>query len=186
VARPDFKWVESASVAGNARRVLPPLAEAYFQAGRALTASKATLAALHRFRLASKRFRYTLEIFGPCYGPGLETRLAGVRKIQQHLGDINDCAATGDLLRQQLPRRAPLLARMERFLRGRTVQKVARFNAFWRGTFDKPGELERWTNYLARHTLRRPRAAAATPGMSRSASEPSRGGGGTRRRRAGT
>jgi len=186
VAKPDFKWVESASAAANARRVLPPLAEAYFKAGRALVASKATPEALHQFRLASKRFRYTLEIFGPCYGPGLETRLAGVHKIQQYLGDINDCAATGELFKGHLPRRSPLMARLEGFLRARTVQKVARFNAFWRDTFDKPGELERWTTYLARHTLRRPRPAASTSGRRRPASGPSRGGGGTRRRRAGT
>jgi len=186
VAKTDFKWVESASAAANARRVLPPLAEAYFKAGRELTASKAAPEALHRFRLASKRFRYTLEIFGPCYGPGLGTRLAGVHKIQEYLGEINDCAATGALLRRHLPRRSPLMARLERFLRARTAQKVARFNAFWRGTFDKPGELERWTTYLARHTLRRGRAAAATSGKRRPASAASRGSGGTMGRRAGT
>jgi len=155
VAKPTFNWNESASPALNARRVLPGLVQAYFEEGRALMGSKATAEQLHSFRLATKRVRYTLEVFRPCYGPGLDTRLAGLRQIQQYLGEINDCAATGRLLGEHLTRRSPVRARLAGFLRARAVQKIARFNAYWRSSFDKPGELERWVNYLARHTVRR-------------------------------
>jgi CHAD domain-containing protein len=155
MAKVDYGWDERASPAQNARRVLPGLLAAYLEKGRALAASQPTPSELHRFRLATKRLRYTLELFRPCYGPGLDARLGGLRKIQQYLGEINDCAATERVFRDHLAPRSPLRARLEGFLRARRIQKIAQFNAFWRGHFDRPGEFERWRQYLARHTVRR-------------------------------
>jgi len=160
VAQPNYPWQETATAGQNARRVLPGLAKAYFEEGRALVNAKATPRELHRFRLATKRLRYTLEVFRPCYGPGLDTRLASLRKIQQQLGEINDCAATERLLDDCLAPRSPVRARLANFLRARTVQKIAGFNAFWRDHVDRPDELERWTDYLARRTHRRAGAAS--------------------------
>lgn len=167
MARGNFQWDEAAGVAQSAHRRLPGLAEAYFRQGRKLTGAPASPQALHRFRLQTKRLRYTLELFRACYGPGLDTRLAGLRQIQQYLGEINDCAVTGQLLAGQLPPNAPLRARMERFLRARAIQKICQFNRFWREVFDRSGEAERAVNYLARRTsvgrLLRPRGAPARP-----------------------
>ena len=171
MAQPVYSWDEAASAGRNAHRMLPGLLRAYFEEGRALASQKATPQELHRLRLATKRFRYTLEVFRPCYGPGLDARLAGLRKIQQQLGEINDCAATGRLLNEHLAPRSPVRARLERFLRARTVQKIAQFKAFWQDHFDRPGELERWTDYLARRTTRRTSAAPRpTAGSAPSAS----------------
>jgi CHAD domain-containing protein len=155
MAKVDYGWQAAANAAQNARRVLPGLLAAYIEEGRVLAGSKATPAELHGFRLATKRLRYTLELFRPCYGPGLDARLGGLRKIQQYLGEINDCAATERVLEEHLGPRSPLRARLERFLRSRRIQKIAQFNAYWRDRFDRPGEFERWREYLARHTVRR-------------------------------
>ena len=170
MAKPDYRWDEAASAAQNARRVLPGLLQAYFEEGRALAGSQPAPAELHRLRLATKRLRYTLELFRPCYGPGMEGRLGGLRKIQQYLGEINDCAATERLLDEHLAPRSPLRARLAAFLRARRIQKIAQFKACWRASFDRPGELERWADYLARRTTRRISAPRPTSGRPPSAS----------------
>jgi CHAD domain-containing protein len=81
----------------HARKVLPRLARRFLKAGRKSVRRNASLARLHRFRLRAKRFRYTLELFAPLYGPEMEMRLAALKKLQQALGDINDCEATMSL-----------------------------------------------------------------------------------------
>ena len=53
--------------------------------------------ALHKFRLGTKRVRYTLELFRQCCGHGLEQRLQVLRRLQQYLGEINDYATTSGL-----------------------------------------------------------------------------------------
>ena len=92
-------WDAAAPAAQNARSKLPPLIVEYFAEGRQLFAADATSAALHRFRIETKHLRYTLEMFGECYGPGLEARLERLRGLQQSLGDLNDCVTTRELLR---------------------------------------------------------------------------------------
>jgi len=120
---------------------------------------------LHSVRLAAKRIRYTLELFRPCYGPGLESRIAGLRSLQQVLGDINDCAATGRLLARRAPV-SPHLARAERFLAARIRQTTAELRRLWSEVLDAPGRELRWTQYLSRkahepRTARRPGTGGA-------------------------
>jgi len=67
----------------------------YFKSGRKTFGGDATPVELHAFRLQTKRFRYTLELFRPVYGPTLERMIRSLRRIQQLLGVVNDCQATG-------------------------------------------------------------------------------------------
>src|SRR5690348_16720763 len=134
-----IKWDEKASAAQNACRALPPLAAEYFAAGRAAVAGKPSRAAWHRLRLRTKRLRYTLELFRPCYGPALETRLDALHQAQQILGDLNDCAAAQRLIDGLLPARSPQRLRLRRFLDARARSKAAQFRTFWTTRFDKPG-----------------------------------------------
>jgi CHAD domain-containing protein len=69
-----------------------PLACEFLEHGHKLFTS------LHGFRLLTKRFRYTLELFRCCYGPGLERRIEALHTLQQRLGEINDCATTREIL----------------------------------------------------------------------------------------
>ncbi|MFA4876581.1 MAG: CHAD domain-containing protein [Methanoregula sp.] len=45
----------------------------------------------HATRIAAKKLRYTMELFGPVYRLGLNKPLLRVKKIQEILGDIHDC-----------------------------------------------------------------------------------------------
>src|ERR1019366_4961095 len=94
------KWDKRAGVAANARRQLPPMVTAYFSSVREYLADDAPPRRLHRVRLASKRLRYTLELFRPCYPAGLEERLDALKKLQDWLGEVNDAVASGRLLRR--------------------------------------------------------------------------------------
>lgn len=136
-------WNAAAGAAENAARELPKAALAYFRDGRTLFRKDASPRTLHRFRLQTKRLRYTLELFRPCYGPGLDHRLALLREVQTHLGDINDCVATAALFGKTQPR-------FRAFLKHRMSAKVAELHRFWQQTVDAPGQEHRWTNYLSR------------------------------------
>jgi len=45
----------------------------------------------HATRIAAKKLRYTMEIYGPLYRNNLKKPLARVKKIQEILGDVHDC-----------------------------------------------------------------------------------------------
>src|ERR1035437_9682022 len=84
-----MKWDKRAGVAANARRQLPPMVTAYFSSVREFLADDAPPRRLPRVRLASKRLRYTLELFRPCYPAGLEERLDALEKPQGGAGEGN-------------------------------------------------------------------------------------------------
>jgi CHAD domain-containing protein len=46
---------------------------------------------LHRMRIASKRLRYALELFSPCWGGTLKPVAREVSELQTALGDLRDC-----------------------------------------------------------------------------------------------
>jgi hypothetical protein len=144
-----IRWDERSGAAANARRYLPLLAGRYFADMRRLLADDPPPAELHPLRLETKRFRYTLELFRACYGPGLETRVAGLRRIQQALGDVNDGTATWRLLEKRMEH-SPQRARVERFLAERAAEQALDFRKEW-AAFDAPGQELRWTTYLARN-----------------------------------
>jgi len=143
-------WDDAASAAANARAQLPALLTAYFESGRKLLAKQPSQEALHRFRLKTKRIRYTLELFRSCYGPGLDQRLSAMRGIQTVLGEINDCDATRRLLAKSLSKRSLPLQRLERFLGARSRRLATAFRKEWRESFDAPGREQWWTAYLGR------------------------------------
>jgi len=148
---------ERAGAATNARRELPQLAASFFTQVRALLADDPAAPKLHRLRLLTKRLRYTLELFRPCYGPGLETRLASLHRIQQSLGEVNDSAAAGRLLSKSMSNRvaanAPASCASSKSAPPSKPRSSARTGA---EVFDAPGQERWWTTYLARH--------ARTPG----------------------
>jgi CHAD domain-containing protein len=45
----------------------------------------------HAMRIAAKKLRYTMEVYGPLYRLGLKKYLVRVKKIQEILGDLHDC-----------------------------------------------------------------------------------------------
>ena len=143
-------WDAAAPAAQNARSKLPPLIVEYFAEGRQLFAADATSAALHRFRIETKHLRYTLEMFGECYGPGLEARLERLRGLQQSLGDLNDCVTTRELLRGRRGLVPAEQRRLNHFLEQRTASLTRKARRYWKRVFDRTGQERWWTAYLAR------------------------------------
>ncbi len=158
-----IKWDERRSAAVSAHRVLPPLVAAYFDQVRRFLAKAREPKELHRIRLASKRLRYTLELFIPCYGPGLAQRLDALKKLQVLLGQLNDAVATRALLGDSVN------PKVLHFLDALAAEKADEFCRHWKKSFDAPDQENWWTVYLQRNT-RMPKAPA--PNTRRAQSEP--------------
>lgn len=135
-------WDEDANARSNARTHLPILAEQYFRAGREMLEGKHSHKAMHKFRLRTKHFRYTLELFRSVYGATLEKRLEMLKPVQDALGDLNDCASARELLGKHS-------RKTHAFLKKRAKKKIAEFKDCWRDAFDAPGQGEDWLKYLA-------------------------------------
>ena len=45
----------------------------------------------HAMRIATKKLRYTMEVYGPVYRLGLKKPHARVKRVQEILGDLHDC-----------------------------------------------------------------------------------------------
>jgi len=152
---PSPVWNQRMGADRNARRGLPGLVSAYFRVGREFLASRPTPTQLHELRLATKRLRYTLELFRPCYGPGMGIRIKALREMQQLLGEINDTVAAERTMEAVLNGKSPQRTRIQSFLHRQGEKKTAGFRKQWREVFDAPGQERWWTGYLAR----RPRKA---------------------------
>ncbi len=158
-----MKLKPTASAAENARVALPKMARRYFEAGRKAMDSKRTPEKLHAFRLETKRFRYTLELFRPLYGPNLDRYLKSLRELQGALGKVSDYQA----IQRVLATDRQLQSHIEHALKG----KLRDLRQSWRA-FDAPGQLKRWRTYLARQQSR-PRAKRAAARATRKTAVPS-------------
>ena len=155
-----MKLHSSKTAAENARALLPKMARKYFEAGRDAIARKRPPEELHRFRLETKRFRYTLELFRPFYGPKLERHLTALRELQNALGKVSDYQT----IQRVLPGDRNLDLQIERGLKA----KLKDLRKVWRD-FDSEGELKRWKTYLAgrRSTPRTASPRTGTPRASK-------------------
>jgi CHAD domain-containing protein len=148
-AKPE--WDETSDVVANARTVLPKLVVDYFALGRELLASNPAPPELHQLRLASKKLRYTLELFKGCYGPGLTERIGALKTLQQILGEINDTVAAERTIGELLVSETEESRRAVEFLRKLGAEKAQAFREHWTKAFDAAGQERWWTDYLARH-----------------------------------
>ena len=149
--RKSLPWIAEGSAAENARAVLPRLAERLFAAGRKMVSADVTPKGLHRFRLEVKRFRYELELFQPCYGPALLRRLEQLKELQDHLGAVNDCETTLQLLRLRPYRKLAERRVLRKELKALSQTRTQAFISYWNETFDQPDRLRWWTTYLERY-----------------------------------
>lgn len=147
----EFRWKPSESAIGNASRVLPKLVCGYFKAGRRAMSHDRSWDELHSFRLESKRFRYTLELFRPLYGAALDERIGQLKKLQQLLGDINDCVATSALLKPHSAYDA-----LREKLDDKALKKTRSLFKHWQKKFDAEGEEDAWVLALQVPTEERP------------------------------
>jgi CHAD domain-containing protein len=143
-------WKDNMTLRRNLQRRFPKIVREYFAAGRAALEPGKTWTEMHQFRLESKRFRYTLELFRPAYGPGLERQIEAVKKVQTFLGDINDCVVTSGML-EAIPESEPVRAKLAE----KADQKTQRLRKYWVEEFDAAQAEERWIQYLRTYVCRR-------------------------------
>ena len=152
--------------AQTARQMLPGMAQDFFERGDQAANVKADPRDLHRFRLVSKKFRYTLELFTPIGGTSLNPKLEAMRRVQTLLGDINDIETVRDIL-GQYEGAEPVIA----WLKKRQRKRLTEFRAHWATTFGEAQERQSWIDLL-KHMAAGPRAArkpAASSGVEISA-----------------
>jgi len=125
----------------NARALLPKLLEKYFKAGRKAAKGETSPKKLHGFRIATKQFRYSLELFRPLYGPSLERKLSALSGLQGVLGKLSDYHSVRTLIKGDKA--------LEQKLDRATGKKLKEFREQW-AAFDTEGQLKRWKTYLAR------------------------------------
>ncbi len=138
-------WRAKLDVGANLRRRLPKMAAKYFRRGRRALDGDRGWDNIHQFRLATKRFRYTLELFRTEYGPGLGKKIEDLRHIQTQLGDANDCIVTSGML-EPLPGTEELRAQ----LAAKADAKLNKLRLWWRANLGAEGAEERWIGYLQR------------------------------------
>jgi CHAD domain-containing protein len=61
-----------------------------------------SLKRLHRLRIAGKRLRYTLEFFEEVLAPQTGDLIKQMKRLQDHLGDLQDAVVASELLRDFL------------------------------------------------------------------------------------
>jgi CHAD domain-containing protein len=64
--------------------------------------SDVPLERLHRLRIAAKRLRYTLEFFREVLAPQTQDLIKEMKRLQDHLGDLQDAVVASELLRDFL------------------------------------------------------------------------------------
>ncbi len=144
-----MNWDAEGSPASNARTALPKLARRWFETGRRAAGPAVRDNDLHAFRLETKHFRYTLELFRPVYGPGLVRLIELLRALQGSLGDVNDCVIAEAYIKKVIAN--PDERRIvKKHLAARAQRRRAKFRCLWRDAFSTPQERERWIRYLSR------------------------------------
>ena len=145
-----MKLKPSNTAADNARALLPKRVAKYFRKGRVASNGKRTPAQLHQFRIATKRFRYTLEIFRPVYGASLDPYLNSLHDLQDTLGELSDYRSIGELLAGD--------KELQSKLQEATARDLKKFHDQWK-QLDAPGRLQKWQEYLGSGPTRTARSA---------------------------
>lgn len=140
-----MKWKPSRNAIENARNALPKLVEKYFKAGRKAADGKRSPEELHEFRIKTKRFRYTLELFRLVFGERLEAELHPVRELQSVLGKLHDY----HIMAKMLEGDRALQAKLQRLKK----RKLKAFHEQW-AAFDSDGQLNRWKAFLAGRSVK--------------------------------
>ena len=135
---------------------LPRLAARFFRDGARAAAPEASAGERHRFRLAAKKFRYTLELFAEFYSPAAALWTAQVKELQSLLGAMNDCRTVRDLVEALGGH-----PKIEASLKKRQQRKSLEFRRAWTARFGAAGADRQWIEWLS-HPPRKPVARSTT------------------------
>ena len=90
---------------------------------------------LHNMRIASKRLRYTMEIFQPCFpGKDFSKLYDQVKSVQEQIGEIHDRDVRGPLLQAFLEARAgdrpEIRVGLERLIQSQQSERAKLYRGF--------------------------------------------------------
>jgi len=139
--------------AESPEQILAPLAKKFFRAGDLAAEPHSSAAELHGFRVQAKKFRYSVELFQPVYGPIADEWLGKMKRLQKLLGDMNDYRVTREMV-EELGAHGPLAASLKK----KQQKKIEGFRELWRSDF--AGTDKQWRRSFAR-SPRKPMARAA-------------------------
>ena len=142
-------WKGKADVGSNLRSQMPRQVQEWFAEGDLALQADQPYEEIHRFRLLTKRFRYTLEIFRPAYGPSLDRIIEELRTLQTLLGDLNDCVASSHLL-TDVPGSDAARIRLDR----KATRKAGDLRAMWARDYASATRRRRWARYLIQYACR--------------------------------
>lgn len=124
----------TAGANGSGRREIPPAAQrvvremaaGFLRLGKKAASQETSIRQVHRFRIASKKFRYTLELLEPFQGARASPWLNRVKAVQSILGDVNDCETVSRMVLRWNAGGA-LIAKLEE----RQKRKLRKFRREW-------------------------------------------------------
>jgi CHAD domain-containing protein len=139
---------QSGGAAEIACAILPKMTDDLFRAGAEAAKAGSTHHQMHRFRLMTKRVRYTLEAFDPVYGTSTAGIMDSLKGLQERLGNINDCTATLVMV----ARNRGASTAVGRLVRDRELE----FRTYWKRHFE-PKVKGQWKAILGEPGPERPR-----------------------------
>jgi CHAD domain-containing protein len=149
------KWRSKLAAPSNKRVLiedyvgtLPVIAAGFFEAGERAADASADSDTLHKFRIKTKKFRYTLELFEPVYGATLNARMRVLRNVQQRLGDINDYAASARILKNYRDGHGAVVDRGLEHLARLAAAEVKDFRRYFHRALG-PKQKGLWIQYLS-------------------------------------
>ncbi len=110
-----------------AQRTLARSLKDFLKQGNEAASPKASPELLHRFRIGTKKFRYSLELFQPLYGTALDASIASVKHASTLLGDVNDCVTVASIVAGYKGGN-----KLADRLRKRQHKKTDEFRQFWK------------------------------------------------------
>jgi CHAD domain-containing protein len=129
---------------------LSKLARKFLAHGDKAAQEKNPAEILHAFRIEGKKFRYTLELFAPVYGPAVQEWLEKLKPMQTALGDVHDAE-----MAREIAGRFDASSKVESWLKARERKKTREFRDLWEKTFGSAPDKRRMVAGL-RHTPRKP------------------------------
>jgi CHAD domain-containing protein len=132
----------------TAARLLPEIADKHFKRGEKAATQKISSRKLHRFRIATKKFRYTLDLFAPFYGESVANLISELKHIQTLLGDLNDYETIRGMVRSSAPE-SDEATQISAEIRKKRQEKAAEFREHWRKAFCEERVTE-WRSDLQR------------------------------------
>ncbi len=149
------KKLDGREPSGDGPNPLPALAKAFLRQGRALAAGRRSPRRYHRFRVCTKRLRYTLELFRERLGAGADEPLATLQRLQDRLGALNDCLVACDRYAERSRSDSDLAQALER-VAGLAWRHEQGFLGAWNEAFGCKGRRRAWVRAM------RTQAGAAT------------------------